>query len=77
MSDGSVFFTTMKSQFVEQSKTATPDRLDRQARLQRLERKLGRRRDHNPGWLSLLNASWLLQLGARWLRQLSPRWRAS
>ncbi|MCI0344203.1 MAG: hypothetical protein L0221_02005 [Chloroflexi bacterium] len=75
MSDGSVFFATMKSQFAEQHRIE--DRLDRRARLVRLERKLGRRRDHGPGWLRLFNVSWLLQLGARWLRQLNPRWHAS
>lgn len=77
MPDGSVFSATMKSHLANQLHYASADRLDRRARLERLERKLGRRRDHGPGWPSLFNVSWLLQLGARWLRLLNPRWRAS
>jgi hypothetical protein len=61
----------------EQRQAAALERLDRQTRLARLARKLGRDRDARPGWLNLLSVSWLVNLGARWLRQLSPRWHAS
>ena len=77
MSDGPVFFATMNSRMASQLQIASADRLDRQMRLARLARKLGRDRDTRPGLRSLLDVSWLLQLGSRWLRQLNPRWHAS
>ena len=77
MSDGSVFSATMNSHMALRLQIASADRLDRRARLARLEQKLGRRRDHRQRWLGWLNVSWLVQLGARWLRQLSPRWHPS
>lgn len=42
MSDGSVFFATVRAQMAEQLLIATADRLAREARLARLARKLGR-----------------------------------